>query len=116
MTVIKSISNAFADIVLMDGRELHVAAKPSALDLLSALAKKAPVETFFDIRTGASKAASDSREREAIFRLGQMDMQASVCDMLEATGKQYEDATSYSYAFLKAAGMVRAMEVSNANS
>lgn len=59
---------------------------------------------------------NSSEEKQGIFRLGQLDMQASVCDMLEATGKQYEDATSYSYAFLKAAGMVRAMEVPNANS
>ena len=76
MVLIKSISNAFADVVLMDGRELHVVAKPSTLGLLSVLAKKTPVETLFDVHTGASKAASDSREREATFRLGQMDMQA----------------------------------------
>lgn len=116
MVLIKKITDAYADVEMTDGRELHVAATPAALNLLSALAKTAPLEKYFSIYAKVDKACAASREKEAIFRLGQLDMQASVCDMLETLAKQYEDASSYSYAFLKAAAMVRSMEVPNANS
>lgn len=166
MVLIKSISNAFADVVLMDGRELHVAAKPSALALVSVLAKKAPVETFFDVRTGASKAASDLQEKKAIkrrlillfertlfpdydndlladdfiengitftdcrqmsygsdcidgekqavFRLGQMDMQASVCDMLRAMANGAAEGIRPGLTL--AADLVESMEVGHGGS
>lgn len=48
----------------------------------------------------------------ATFRLGQMDMQESIADMLEDVAKQNEEATSYAYAFEKAAALVRDMKVS----
>lgn len=114
MVLIKSISNAFADVELMDGRELHVVAKPSALGLLSVLAKKTPVETLFDVRTGASKVASDSREKEAIFRLGQKDMQASVCDMLRAMANGA--AEGIRPGLILAVDLVESMEVDHADS
>ena len=114
MVLIKSISNAFADVMLMDGRELHVAAKPSTLALLSVLAEKTPVEHLFDIRAGASKAASDSREREATFRLGQMDMKFSVCDMLRAMANGA--AKGIRPGLTLAADLVESMEVANADS
>lgn len=114
MVLIKSISNAFADVVLMDGRELHVVAKPSTLGLLSVLAKKTPVETLFDVHTGASKAASDSREREATFRLGQMDMQFSVCDMLRAMANGAAEGIRPGLTL--AADLVESMEVGHGGS
>ena len=114
MVMIKSISNAFADVVLMDGRELHVVAKPSTLGLLSVLAKKTPVETLFDVHAGASKVAFDSREKEAIFRLGQKDMQASICDMLRSMANGAAEGICPGLTL--AADLVESMEVANADS
>ena len=48
----------------------------------------------------------------ATFRLGQMDMRESVADMLEAVAEQSDDENDrYRYAFLKAAALVRSMEI-----
>lgn len=48
----------------------------------------------------------------ATFRLGQMDMQQCAADMLEAVAEQYDDENDrYRYVFLKAAALVRGMEI-----
>ena len=50
-------------------------------------------------------------ENPATFRLGQMDLRESAADMLEAVAMEAESAPSYSHAFLKAAALVRSMEI-----
>ena len=114
MVQIKSITDAFADVVLMDGRKLHVAAKPSALSLISALAKKAPIESFLDIYAKKNEVPSDAKEKEAIFCLGKKDMQASVCDMLRQLADGAADPVSAG--LILAADLVESMEVPDANS
>lgn len=52
-------------------------------------------------------------ERQACFRLGQMDMQASVCDMLRAMAKKTDGKTCCMMRF--AADLVESMEVPVAN-
>lgn len=51
-----------------------------------------------------------SKHDEAIFRLGQMDMQESAADMLEDLSKEIADSI-VSAAFLQAAALVRDMKV-----
>lgn len=52
-------------------------------------------------------------EQQAIFRLGQMDMQASVCDMLRAMAEKTDGKTRCS--LILAADLVESMEVPIAN-
>ena len=113
MVYINKITDAYANVVTGDGQELHVAAKPSTLNLLSALAKKVPIETFFDTHVETDKVSTASREKEAIFRLGQLDMQASICDMLRELANGAADPVSAG--MLLAADLVETMEVPYAN-
>lgn len=59
---------------------------------------------------GAVRLLSGS-DGPAIFRLGQMDFQQCAADMLEDVAKKNEKATSYAYAFAKAAALVRDMKI-----
>lgn len=52
-------------------------------------------------------------EQQAIFRLGQMDMQASACDMLRAMAEKTDGKTRCS--LILAADLVESMEVPIAN-
>lgn len=54
-----------------------------------------------------------TRDRKATFRLGQMDMQASVCDMLRAMAKKTDGKTCCMLRL--AADLVESMEVPVAN-
>lgn len=52
-------------------------------------------------------------EQQALFRLGQLDMQASVCDMLRAMAEKTDGKTRCS--LILAADLVESMEVPLAN-
>lgn len=110
---IKSISNAYADVVLDDGQTLHVAAKPHALTLLSHLARNAPIESFFDAHVMDDQVQESDKEKKAVFRLGQLDMKFSILDILRAAANNAADESRTG--LIVAANMVESMEVPHAD-
>lgn len=75
------------------------------------------VYPFDDAKTAnhlARKQSPSSAERQAVFCLGQMDMQASVCDMLRAMANGA--AEGIRSGLILAADLVESMEVNHADS
>ena len=68
---------------------------------------------LFSLRRPKQTNAISSAERKAVFRLGQMDMKASVCDMLRVVAKKNEGKTGCLLTL--AADMVESMEVPGAD-
>lgn len=139
MEVIKKDTNTEFDVIYSDGERLHVSegvlwsvedniitfhSGTSRLNVLFAAIEDAIgvvnhigfIEPLCDYlfsppdSVGCKKLFSAiTRDRKATFRLGQMDMQASVCDMLRAMAKKTDGKTCCMLRL--AADLVESMEV-----
>lgn len=126
MEVIKASSNVEFDVIYADGTQKQIALRPEAFECVKQFFL--PMLSAFTLRYGTRSLIedipnivaisrsdhdilhqADSARQQAIFRLGQMDMQQSIADMLTAKADSIFGAVRAT--LLDAAEHVRQMEV-----
>lgn len=113
------------DVIGADGTKIHVPVPPTVFALLRTMGAGLVLDLILENKVNAIIPVCTQRqnpdlhlvaraEEQAIFRLGQMDMQASVCDMLRAMANGAAEGIRPGLTL--AADLVESMEVGHADS